>query len=196
MARDRDPPPRVLGARLAAPVDAETRRLHAELQELRQQNAALRERPAPATPRAQPQVQRHTSLPPSSGISKAAPPWWVTLAIAVATALAGAGGGQLVTPKPTDPTPQLTAVRDEISAVRDDVREIRDRLRKKAAADADRWEISSGLLCRLNAGGPTERPRPFARGVDCDAVTWETPPLGNAVPWRSTAEWPRAEKAP
>jgi hypothetical protein len=121
---------------------------------------------------------------------------WATLIAAVVTALVGGGAGvgisEVARPKPHDPAPQLDEIRSELKRARDDIREIRDHLRRAGTGDQERWDITQGLLCRIN-GSKTV---PYARGVECDAVLWEPPPLGAVGPWKARADWPRTERAP
>jgi hypothetical protein len=64
-----------------------------------------------------------------------------------------------------------------------DDREARDKAERER--DVRRWNTIAGHNCRLNGSKPT----PFARGVDCDAVIWDPPPLGATVPWVAREEW-------
>lgn len=86
---------------------------------------------------------------------------------------------------------QAQAIRDDIKSVAADVREIREHLRQANAGELERWDITTGILCRLNGGTR------FARGVNCDAVArWDGPPNDSTVGWKAQADWVPVRRPP
>lgn len=83
---------------------------------------------------------------------------------------------------------QIAALRSENEALTERVTELEAREKTRAAAESKRWEFVGAALCR---GALVT-----AKGVDCDAVTWEPRPIPKRnqppAPWRATGDhWPR-----
>lgn len=86
---------------------------------------------------------------------------------------------------------QAQAIRDDLKLVAQDVREIRDHLQQDNAGELERWDITTGILCRLNGG------HKFARGVNCDAIAhWDGPPNDSTVGWQAKADWVPPRRPP
>jgi len=130
------------------------------------------------------QVAAHAPSPKAPGI----PPWAVGV-VAIVTALGGPAVVEVLRTKPPDTMPMLTELQQDVKATRDDLKEIRAVVHRSDSRQELRDDLQNGAICRLNAG------KPFARGVDCDAVgEWITSPLGSAAAWRTTTEWPARDR--
>lgn len=116
----------------------------------------------------------------------------LAIAALVTALFGGAGIGSVVQREREGITrEQAAALREDLRQVASDVREIRDHLQQANAGELERWDITTGILCRLNGG------HRFARGVNCDAIAhWETPPNDSVVGWKAQADWVPVRRPP
>lgn len=163
---------------------------------------ALRPPPEPAEPQAAPappppvpapvRVERGTSSSEFERREKARTQTILAVAGLVTALFGGAGIGSVYQRDREGLTrEQAQAIRDDIKSVAADVREIREHLRQANAGELERWDITTGILCRLNGGTR------FARGVNCDAVArWDGPPNDSTVGWKAQADWVPVRRPP
>jgi hypothetical protein len=163
--------------------DYVTAQLAERIRELEQEKLALLNRPLPPPPKV-----------PS--VNPAGVPRWAVGALFLVAGVGGIGSiAQAVRGSPADPLPQLESLRDELAEVKSDVKEIKAVQKRSRREDVARSDLTQGILCRLN--GKPDKPKSFARGVDCDAVAeWEPPKLGELNGYYAKdAEWPKTERS-
>lgn len=86
---------------------------------------------------------------------------------------------------------QAQALREDLRQFGSELRELREYLQQANAGEVERWDITTGIICRLNGGIR------FARGVSCDAIPqWSSPALDSAVGWQAKADWVPPRRPP